>query len=185
MQILNPSTLSALPCARPLRIARCKRGRLTARCSKDDKAGKGFGKDDKKVSRPNGNLDASNPADALARSLGEVSKLEGRVSNSNNMIFGDTNSEEKWREIDKKVNEYPCQRTFTAIGTGGSEFKASMVELVESFVGPVHMECVSSKNSGQGRYISVRIGPVWVESPDQVVKIYTAMNGDERLKWAM
>lgn len=67
-----------------------------------------------------------------------------------------------------QVNKYPGQRTFTAIGTGGADFRATMLAAVESVVGTVHMECVSERPSSGGKYVSVRIGPVWVQNADQV-----------------
>lgn len=67
-----------------------------------------------------------------------------------------------------QVNAYPGVRTFTAIGTGGSDFADSMIELVVSQVGPVHEEAINYKKSGKGNYTSVRIGPVVVSSADQV-----------------
>ncbi len=39
-----------------------------------------------------------------------------------------------------QVNKYPGQRTFSAIGTGGENFKANMLAAVESVTGPVHVE---------------------------------------------
>jgi hypothetical protein len=57
---------------------------------------------------------------------------------------------------------------FTAIGTGGDDFKANMMQAVEAVVGTVHVECVSERPSSGGKYVSVRIGPVWVETADQV-----------------
>lgn len=57
---------------------------------------------------------------------------------------------------------------FNAIGTGGEEFKANMLKAVEDVVGTVHVECVSERPSSGGKYVSVRIGPVWVETADQV-----------------
>lgn len=71
-----------------------------------------------------------------------------------------------------QVNKYPCQRVFNAIGVvgsdGGEGFKAAMTQAVESVVGTVHIECVSQRPSSGGKYISVRIGPVWVENAEQV-----------------
>lgn len=66
------------------------------------------------------------------------------------------------------MNKYPGQRTFTAIGTGGEDFKSTMLSAVQSVVGTVHMECVSERPSSGGKYVSVRIGPVWVQNADQV-----------------
>lgn len=66
------------------------------------------------------------------------------------------------------MNKYPSQRVFTAIGTGGDDFKDNMLKAVEAVVGTVHVECVSERPSSGGKYVSVRIGPVWVEAADQV-----------------
>ena len=43
----------------------------------------------------------------------------------NNIIVGSDQTEEQWRELDGQVNEYPGQRTFKAIGSGGQEFVVS------------------------------------------------------------
>lgn len=48
-------------------------------------------------------------------------------------------------------------------------------------MGSVHLECVSQRV--RGRYISVTVGPVWVENGDQVLAIYAAMRGDARLRY--
>jgi putative lipoic acid-binding regulatory protein len=53
------------------------------------------------------------------------------------------------------VNEYPGQRTFKAIGTGDQAFVAAMTACVEEVVGTVHEECISSRLSTKGNYISV------------------------------
>ena len=37
--------------------------------------------------------------------------------------------------------------------------------------------------SSKGKYVSVRIGPVEVDSSDQVQAIYQAMKKDERMKY--
>ncbi len=43
-----------------------------------------------------------------------------------------------------------------------------MIAAVEAVVGPVHEECVVQTPSKGGKYVSMRIGPVWVQNPDQV-----------------
>lgn len=78
-----------------------------------------------------------------------------------------------------QVNEYPGQRTFKAIGSGGAEFVAAMVKCAERVVGPLHEECVSTRASAKGNYTSVTLS-VWVESPDQVLAIYSNMKEDSR-----
>ncbi|EFJ46969.1 hypothetical protein VOLCADRAFT_105282 [Volvox carteri f. nagariensis] len=103
---------------------------------------------------------------AISRSLTELSKGSNRLSNSTNLLLCGE-SEETWRRLDSKVNKYPIQRSFTAIGTGGQDFRAAMVAAVESVVGSVHTECISERHSSGRNYISVTVGPVWVENGDQ------------------
>lgn len=122
-------------------------------------------------------------ADALRQTLGGVSDAEGRVARSTNVVLGTDDSEEKWRELDMQVNEYPGQRTFKAIGSGGEDFTIAMTACVENVVGKVHQECVSTRPSSTGKWLSVTIGPVWVETPEQVLEIYNAMKADGRLKF--
>jgi hypothetical protein len=43
-----------------------------------------------------------------------------------------------------------------------------MVAAVEAVVGGVHMECIAQTPSSGNKYLSVRIGPVWVKNADQV-----------------
>ena len=98
-------------------------------------------------------------------------------------------TEEEWRRIDKKVNKYPGQRTFTAIGApgdgGNAAFRAAMLAAVERVVGAVHVECVSERPSSGGKYLSVRVGPVFVQSADQVVEVFAKIRADARVKWFM
>lgn len=105
------------------------------------------------------------------------------MSKATNIVLGDTTSEEKWRELDEQVNEYPGQRTFKAIGSGGEDFVKSMKVIVEDVVGTVHEECVNSRLSAKGNYISVTVGPVWVETPEQVLEIYDRMKADGRMRF--
>lgn len=120
-------------------------------------------------------------ADALREGLGAASSAAGRVARATNVILGTDDSEEKWRELDQQVNEYPGQRTFKAIGSGGEDFVASMTAAVAAQVGTVHAECVARR--AKGKWISVTVGPVWVETPEQVLAIFEAMKADGRLKF--
>jgi len=146
-----------------------RRGRLWLR------AAEGFGSRDEDKSA----------ADALMRSLSQISKQQGRIPGTTNLVFGGATSVSGWRELDKKVNSYPTQRSFTAIGSGGTEFANSIVSAVERHLGPVHIECISQRASSNGKYLSVTVGPVWVQSADQVVSVYANMKEDDRVKWCM
>ncbi|GIL95082.1 hypothetical protein Vretimale_1169, partial [Volvox reticuliferus] len=119
---------------------------------------------------------------AISRSLTELSKGNKRVSHSTNLLLC-SESEEAWRRLDTKVNKYPIQRSFTAIGTGGQDFRKAMVAAVESVVGSVHTECVSERHSSARNYISVTVGPVWVENGDQIIQVYANMKNDSRARW--
>ncbi|GLC41364.1 hypothetical protein PLESTB_001019900 [Pleodorina starrii] len=123
-------------------------------------------------------------SNAISRSLTELSKGGNRVSNSTNLLLCGE-SEETWRRLDSKVNKYPLQRSFTAIGTGGQDFRKAMVAAVESVVGSVHTECVSERHSSARNYISVTVGPVWVENGDQIIQVYANMKNDSRARWIL
>ncbi|MQL94039.1 hypothetical protein Taro_026693 [Colocasia esculenta] len=80
-----------------------------------------------------GDLDP--PQEAVLKAISEVSKSEGRVSQTTNVVMGGTvtdDSTNEWLALDQKVNSYPTVRGFTAIGTGGDDFVHSMVVAVES-----------------------------------------------------
>ena len=55
-----------------------------------------------------------------------------------------------------QMNKYPGKRTFTAIGSGGSEFRAAMVQAVEAVVGPVPEDCVAERPSSKVRHARAR-----------------------------
>lgn len=48
---------------------------------------------------------------------------------------------------------YPTERTFTAIGSGGDDFVASMVGAVESAVGAVKPSRVQQRPSAKGECV--------------------------------
>ncbi|XP_024396297.1 uncharacterized protein [Physcomitrium patens] len=132
-------------------------------------------------------LEVSPPQDAVLKAISEISKAEGRVGKTTNMIIGGTVKEEsleselQWNAIDQKVNVYPMVRDFTAIGTGGDEFVQAMVEAVEAVTeSPVPK--VTKKMSAKGKYVSVKIG-VTVTSSEQVKAVYDAMRKDVRMKY--
>lgn len=124
---------------------------------------------------------STNSSSSQAQSTGR----EGTPVLSGQMVMNGNLSEESWRDLDSKVNKYPGKRTFTAIGSGGDEFVAAMVAVVERTLGSVESQFISSRPSSKGAYVSVRIGPVWVDNADQVIEIYARMKEDARLKWYM
>jgi len=142
-------------------------------------AGQGFGKAAKSLSRK---LHVSNSADALLRSVGEVSSSTGREAQTRNLVLGTDNSVENWRQLDEKVNEYPGPRSFKAIGSGGEDFVNNIRSAVEEVVGKLKGSQVQQRPSSGGKYVSVTL-KCWVEDPDQVVAIYAAMRQDSRLRW--
>jgi len=130
-------------------------------------------------------LEDSPPQDAVLKAISEVSKAEGRVGKTTNLVIGGTvknDSEREWNAIDQKVNVYPMVRDFTAIGTGGDEFVQAMVQAVESIT-ETPVPNVSKKLSSRGKYVSVKIGGIIVTSSEQVRAVYDAMRKDLRMKY--
>ncbi|KXZ55980.1 hypothetical protein GPECTOR_2g1532 [Gonium pectorale] len=86
-----------------------------------------------------------------------------------------------WKRVDAKVNTYPCERLFTAVGSGGEDFRDAMVRCVEEVVGaPVPVDVRASSG---GNYLSVRVGPVVVKNRDEVLAVFIKMREDKRLKF--
>ncbi|KAF5741168.1 hypothetical protein HS088_TW10G00163 [Tripterygium wilfordii] len=81
--------------------------------------------------------DQGPPQEAVLKAISEVSKTEGRVGQTTNVVIGGTvadDSTNEWLALDQKVNSYPTVRGFTAIGTGGEDFVQAMVVAVESVI---------------------------------------------------
>ncbi|OIV97479.1 hypothetical protein TanjilG_11003 [Lupinus angustifolius] len=131
--------------------------------------------------------DQGPPQEAVLKAISEVSKTEGRVGQTTNMILGGTvtdDSTNEWLALDQKVNSYPGERGFTAIGTGGEDFVQAMVVAVESVIQqPIPQGHVKQKLSSGGKYVSVNIGPIQVVSSEQVQAVYNAMRRDDRMKY--
>ncbi|XP_019229591.1 PREDICTED: uncharacterized protein LOC109210602 isoform X2 [Nicotiana attenuata] len=126
------------------------------------------------------------PQEAVLKAI-SVSKSEGRVGQTTNVIIGGTVQDDatnEWLALDKKVNSYPTERGFTAIGTGGDDFVQAMVVAVESVIQqPISEGKVRQKLSSGGKYVSVNIGPIQVVSSEQVQAVYNAMRKDNRMKY--
>ncbi|KAJ6806773.1 uncharacterized protein M6B38_105460 [Iris pallida] len=131
--------------------------------------------------------DQGPPQEAVLKAISEVSKSEGRVAQTTNVIIGGTvtdDATDEWLALDQKVNSYPTIRGFTAIGIGGDDFVEAMVVAVESVLQqPIPKGQVTRKLSSRGKYVSVNIGPIRVISSEQVQAVYNAMRRDERMKY--
>ena len=93
-----------------------------------------------------------NNTQALIESLGAVSQAMGRDSNGKvTTVMGSEGSgglgaNMSWDELDEKVNTYPSDRKFQAIGAGGEAFVQEIVSLVEGAIGrDVNPENVTSR----------------------------------------
>mmetsp|Transcript_10168 Transcript_10168/g.19147 ORF Transcript_10168/g.19147 Transcript_10168/m.19147 type:complete len:218 (+) Transcript_10168:107-760(+) len=141
---------------------------------------KGFGTSSRDIA--NADAEVSN-TDALLQSLSSLGS--GRDQDKSHLVLSDDTSPAGWREIDERVNDYPIERNFQAIGSGGEDFKKAMVAAVESVLGSVPENKVATRASSGGKYCSVNIGPLTVATSEQLTAIYQAMATDTRLKWWM
>ncbi|WVZ85299.1 hypothetical protein U9M48_032244 [Paspalum notatum var. saurae] len=127
------------------------------------------------------------PQEAVLEAISKVARSKGRVALTTNMVMGGTvtdDASDEWLVLDQKVNSYPTDRGFTAIGTGGDDFVQSMVVAVESVLQEsIPKGRVSQKLSSRGKYVSVNIGPIRVVSSEQVQAVYRAMRRDNRMKY--
>ena len=161
----------------------------------------------------NDNTDESKPQNELIEALDKISKRENLVKKNkrkqpdvivenaahpppggsaaslgggggSNTVMGPGTSEE-WRELDEKVNTYPSDRKFQAIGVNSSEFVGDMVKLVEDTLGDgrkVHPENVTSNLSKNGKYCSANMTVVLMNG-EEVINIMAKLKADERVKW--
>ncbi|CAM0904912.1 unnamed protein product [Alopecurus aequalis] len=127
------------------------------------------------------------PQEAVLEAISKVAMSKGRVALTTNMVIGGTvkdDSGDEWLNLDQKVNSYPTDRGFTAIGVGGEDFVHAMVDAVESVLQePIPKGQVTQKISSRGKYVSVKIGPIRVVSSEQVQAVYRAMRRDNRMKY--
>mgnify|MGYP002630192631 CR=1 FL=1 len=110
-----------------------------------------------------------------------------RTSNSNsnktNTVMGPGTSEE-WRALDERVNTYPCERKFQAIGLNEQSFVRDIVKIVEDCLGrgPIGEDRVTSNLSKNGKYVSANVTVV-LESGEEVIEIMSKLKADGRVKW--
>lgn len=161
----------------------------------------------------NDNTDESKPQNELIEALDKISRRENLVKKNkrkqpdiivenaanpppggsaaslgggggSNTVMGPGTSEE-WRELDEKVNTYPSERNFQAIGINSPEFVRDMVKLVEDTLGDgrkVHPENVTSNLSKNGKYCSANMTVVLMNG-EEVINIMAKLKADERVKW--
>lgn len=137
-----------------------------------------------------GGAPGDTPADALLHTSSEVSERTGREAQTRNMVMGDGgNANLSWEELDAKVNEYPMQREFKAIGPAGDDgagedLVASLTAAVAGVVGDVDPAAVSTRPSSGGKYVAFTVR-LTMESGQQVQDVYAALKADKRVKWVM
>ena len=76
--------------------------------------------------------------------------------------------------------EYPLDYTFKIIGLARDDFAEHVRRLVERMVGAAPPDCVSIRQSSQGKYHSVSV-VAHLESEDQRRAVYQALHEDERV----
>ena len=109
------------------------------------------------------------PTEALIDAMDSAAKLRNRDSGGkvttvmgSDAGAGGLGANMTWKELDERVNEYPSDRKFQAIGEGGDAFVAEVVGLVEGALGrPVDPAQVTSRPSKKGKYVSASVVARW------------------------
>jgi putative lipoic acid-binding regulatory protein len=88
-----------------------------------------------------------------------------------------------WEELDEKVNTYPMDRKFQAIGEGGQSFIDEVVALIEKALGRnVPSGNVTTRPSKKGKYVAVNV-TVRLENGNEVLEVYGALKSCASVKW--
>jgi putative lipoic acid-binding regulatory protein len=121
--------------------------------------------------------------------MGTASKLRGRNSKGKvTTVMGDGASlggNLSWEELDEKVNEYPMDRKFQAIGEGDDAFVQRIVGMIEEALGrPVDNPDtnVTSRPSSKGKYVSANV-TVRLENGNEVIAVYEKLKACDDVKW--
>ena len=67
----------------------------------------------------------------------------------------------------------------------GEGFQADMVAAVAGVLGSVPPELVSRRPSREGKYVSVRVGPLEVARREDLEAVFRAIKADARVKWVL
>jgi putative lipoic acid-binding regulatory protein len=100
-------------------------------------------------------------------------------------VMASAESDEKWKELDARVNEYPSERKFQAIG---SDPDGTFVESIKSVISMaldgrvIHPENVSGRASSGGKYVSANV-TCEMRSGEEVIAVYKALKADPRVLW--
>lgn len=76
--------------------------------------------------------------------------------------------------------EFPCEFPIKVMGKHSAEFRGLVVGLVEAHTGELQADRVSSRLSGQGRYVALTI-TVTARSQEQLDNIYRALTECEHV----
>ena len=77
-------------------------------------------------------------------------------------------------------------RPFCAIGSGGDDFVTSIVEKAELGLGrAIPKDKITTRPSKEGKWVSVKIGPLYVEDKETVVAVYTEIKKETRVRYCL
>ena len=121
---------------------------------------------------------------ALFDAMDSASVFESRNDGGKTTtVLGAGTTNVPWKELDQKVNTYPSDRRFQAIGEGGDAFVAEIVNLVESAFGrEVSPADVQSRPSSKGKYVSASV-TTRLNNGQEVEAVYSALKGCDKVKW--
>ena len=80
--------------------------------------------------------------------------------------------------------EFPCDFGIKAMGLASDDFVSIIVGLIKPHVTDLDESCVQTKQSSNGKYISVTV-PVWATSKAQLDAIYQVLHAHESVKYLL
>lgn len=80
--------------------------------------------------------------------------------------------------------EFPCQYPIKVIGVANDSFQSTVFEIVSAYVPELKPECMTTKASGKGTFVSITFNFV-AQSEEQVMTIFEALKACSDVKMVL
>ena len=80
--------------------------------------------------------------------------------------------------------KFPCSFPIKVMGRHEADFQALVVAMISDHVGEIPAECVRSRESSSGRFLSVTV-TVMAESREQLDNVYRTLTASEQVLFVL